>query len=108
MDDSLFTYPGAPPAAGGAALLRDAGERAWALVREHAPARRYRPGETVLAAGAAERCLWIVAEGRVEVAGGRAALGEVGPGGVFGELASSTARRRRRPCGPWTTPPCCA
>ncbi|GAA4249127.1 hypothetical protein GCM10022255_031830 [Dactylosporangium darangshiense] len=86
MDDSLFTYPGAPPAAGGAALLRDAGERAWALVREHAPARRYRPGETVLAAGAAERCLWIVAEGRVEVAGGRAALGEVGPGGVFGEL----------------------
>ena len=81
MDDSLFTYPNTPPDAGGAALLRDAGEAAWALVREHAPARRYRPGETVLAAGAAERCLWIVAAGRLETAGG-----EVGPGGVFGEL----------------------
>ncbi|WP_238019991.1 cyclic nucleotide-binding domain-containing protein [Dactylosporangium sp. AC04546] len=86
MDDSLFTYPGAPPAAeGGTALLRDAGEQAWALVREHAPARRYRPGESVLAAGADERCLWIVADGLVEVADGRHRAG-IGAGGVFGEL----------------------
>ncbi|WP_432991587.1 Crp/Fnr family transcriptional regulator [Dactylosporangium sp. CA-233914] len=81
MDDSLFAYPGAPPVSGEAALLRDAGDRAWALVREHAPARRFRAGETVLAAGAAERCLWIVAEGRVATG-----TGAVGPGGVFGEL----------------------
>jgi CRP-like cAMP-binding protein len=88
MDDGLFGYPEAPPGeAAEAALLRDAGPAAWALVRDHAPARRYRQGETVLTAGDAERCLWIVADGRVALTEGRHARGEVGAGGVFGEVA---------------------
>jgi CRP-like cAMP-binding protein len=89
MVSGLFDYPGTPAAerdAGGeTVLLRGASAAEWALIREHAQPYRYRAGERILAGNDAERCLWIVVEGRVTVIAGRHVTDDLGPGGVFGE-----------------------
>jgi CRP-like cAMP-binding protein len=98
MTAGLFEYPGAedtglPVAgqeAGDGVLMRDASTEDWAMLGEHAQAHRYRPGERILAVNDAERCLWVVAAGRVTVAAGRHVVEELGPGGVFGELTFLT------------------
>jgi CRP-like cAMP-binding protein len=101
MVSGLFDYPGAGEAgmsAGGGdagVLLREATAADWALIGEHAQRRRHEPGERILAASDAERCLWIVAAGQVTVAAGRHVVDELGPGGVFGELTFLTGEPAR-------------
>jgi extracellular factor (EF) 3-hydroxypalmitic acid methyl ester biosynthesis protein len=51
---------------------------------------RTTPGEAVLREGAANDALWVVAEGQFGIDIDRAALGEIGPGTVFGELSMLT------------------
>jgi CRP/FNR family transcriptional regulator, cyclic AMP receptor protein len=82
----LFNYPGTPADTGDSTLLAGTADAAWDLVREHAELRRYRPGEAVLGANDADRALWIVLDGRVEVITGRRLADELGPSSVFGEL----------------------
>ncbi|MGN9910301.1 Crp/Fnr family transcriptional regulator [Phytohabitans sp. LJ34] len=105
MVSGLFDYPGdedggsaaagREPAADTGVLLREATAADWALIGEHAQPRRYEPGERIFAANDAERCLWIVAAGRVTVASGRHVVDELGPGGVFGELTFLTGEPAR-------------
>jgi CRP-like cAMP-binding protein len=92
MASGLFDYPGAgrEPAADAGVLLGEATAADWTMIGEHAQPRRYEPGERILAAHDAERCLWIVTAGRVTVAAGRHVVDELGPSGVFGELTFLT------------------
>jgi CRP-like cAMP-binding protein len=85
MAPGLFDYPGTPAADADAVLLRDGTDATWNLLREHADQRRYRPDEVVVAADDAERALWIVVDGTVNVISGRHLTDELGPGSVFGE-----------------------
>jgi CRP/FNR family transcriptional regulator, cyclic AMP receptor protein len=87
---AFFHYPGeaaSPPAAGDEiTLLPDLDETGWNALIAHTEARRYARGETVIAAGARDRSLYIVADGSLTVAGpgGGATLEQ---GAVYGEIA---------------------
>jgi CRP-like cAMP-binding protein len=83
---SLFDYPGVPADDADAVLLREETDATWNLLRDHAELRRYRAGETVVAANAADRALWMVLAGRLDLISGRHLADELGAGSVFGEL----------------------
>lgn len=91
---SFFDYPNEAPAAAGndGLLLADASEEEWATLLGHTRIRRFRPGEAVVAAGAADQSLYLVLEGQLEVLAERGRRGyrrlaAVGTGSVIGELA---------------------
>jgi hypothetical protein len=65
---SFFDYPGEPPAGRSTArLLADATDGEWAELLKHTRYQRFSPGDTVVAAGAEERSLYLVLEGELEV-----------------------------------------
>lgn len=51
------------------ALLAGCTEQDWAMVLSHTQTRRFRTGETVMAAGEQDRSLYILTEGELRVAG---------------------------------------
>jgi CRP-like cAMP-binding protein len=87
---AFFDYPGeaaAPrPAEEAIAFLPDLDEAGWNQLIAYTEARRYARGETVIASGAHDRSLYIVADGSLAAAGpgGGATLEQ---GAVFGEIA---------------------
>jgi CRP/FNR family transcriptional regulator, cyclic AMP receptor protein len=63
--------------------------------------RPYAQGDVIFAAGDAAKCMYVVAEGEVDVVIGGQLMETLGPAGVFGEMAlitheprSATARAR--------------
>lgn len=91
---SFFDYPNEPPATSGQVglLLADATDSEWATLLEHTRNRRFGPGDAIVAAGAADRSLYLVLEGQLEVLAQRGRRGyrriaSVGAGSVIGELS---------------------
>lgn len=73
----------------------------WFEIFRTEEGRRVRDGEIVFRRGDAAACLFVIAEGEVEILLGSHQLEVLGPGSIFGELAlvtgeprSATARAR--------------
>jgi signal-transduction protein with cAMP-binding, CBS, and nucleotidyltransferase domain len=77
-------------------FFADRDERDWDRLLAATETRRFRPGEVVLADGVADRALYLLADGRLEV---------VRPGarGVLARRSSSTAGRAGSRCAPSAT-----
>jgi CRP/FNR family cyclic AMP-dependent transcriptional regulator len=98
---SFFSYPGSGSEPGVPAadrgmeqlqLLPALTEDEWARLLAYTVERRFVGGETILAAGEADRTIYLIVEGSVAVqVPGRGSAGHgsvlVGPGGVIGEIA---------------------
>lgn len=56
--------------------------------------QRHRPGETIVAEGAADRWMGLVVDGRIDVRQGGGRVAELGAGSVFGEVAFLYERAR--------------
>jgi CRP-like cAMP-binding protein len=84
---SFFDYPGedAGPPPEDALFLADLDDAGWDRLLGYTEVRRYRPGDLVLAAGTADRSLYIVADGEVELVGQPPVV--LATGTVFGEGA---------------------
>jgi CRP-like cAMP-binding protein len=54
---------------------------------EQTPARRFRAGQMIFAAGEPADCMYVVKAGRVDIVKGQEIIETVGPEGFFGELA---------------------
>jgi len=78
MDTSgFFTYPAgaaAQPEAPRPGLLPDRTEAEWAVLLGYTETQRFRRDQTVFTAGEADRALYILSEGRLEVVGPPAAV----------------------------------
>lgn len=59
-----------------AELLPDATEADWEVLLDYCETLRFRPGETVLATGRADRALYILADGKLDSVAAPAVLGE--------------------------------
>jgi CRP/FNR family transcriptional regulator, cyclic AMP receptor protein len=92
VTSGLFNYLGQPDRDGGFVLLADVPDADWVTIREHAELRRYVRGEVVSQAGDADRTLWIVVDGTVDLIDGRKLIDELSTGSVFGELTFLTGR----------------
>lgn len=73
----------------------------WFQIFTRQEARAFDAGELIFERGDPATCMYVVAEGEVEVAIGARELETIGPAGIFGELAlitqeprSATARAR--------------
>lgn len=92
---AFFDYPDAaePESAQDLVLLPAWGEAEWQRLVEHTAIRRFRAGDVVVAQGDADRTLYIVVSGRLEVQiphgrGGKVRVVAVAePGEVVGEQA---------------------
>jgi CRP-like cAMP-binding protein len=85
MAPGLFDYPGTSADNADVIALGDGTGASWSRLREHGDLRRYRAGETVISVDDAERALWIVVDGAVDVVSGRHLTDELGRGAVLGE-----------------------
>ncbi len=70
-------------------------EPALALITRIAAPVVFEPGRVIVKAGATSTSLFVVVSGRVAVRRGEAVLAEIGPGGVFGEMALLTGEPRK-------------
>lgn len=86
---SFFEYPGEPSGGERFTLLPDWRDDDWAALLEHTETLRFSAGATVVRAGDAERALYVIAAGEVEVVAphARHALARVQAGSVIGEVA---------------------
>lgn len=91
---SFFSYQNDPPDSSGEIeqLLPDASDDEWTTLLKHTHRRRFAPGDAVVTAGAADRSLYLVLDGLLEVlvAQGRRGyrrIAAVGTGSVIGELS---------------------
>ena len=73
----------------------------WFQIFLRQESRAYRPGEVIFERGEPAGCMYVVAEGDVDLSIGSHELETIGPAGIFGELAvitheprSATARAR--------------
>ncbi|MGH2583654.1 MAG: Crp/Fnr family transcriptional regulator [Dehalococcoidia bacterium] len=86
---SFFDYPGEAVAESrrpdDAVFLPDLDEDDWSRLLAYAEVRRFTQGETVIPAGAADRTLYIVADGALELAGPDGTA-TVETGAVIGEM----------------------
>ena len=57
------------------------------IFENSAPARKFRAGELIFAAGEPADCMYVVKAGRVDIMKGHEVIETVGPEGFFGELA---------------------
>jgi CRP/FNR family transcriptional regulator, cyclic AMP receptor protein len=87
---SYFDYPGetvdVDAVADEAVFLPDMDEDGWERLIAHMQARRFAQGLTVIPEGAADRSLYVVADGVLEVAGDDQRV-ELRQGAVLGELS---------------------
>jgi CRP/FNR family transcriptional regulator, cyclic AMP receptor protein len=87
---SFFDYPTADQAEPAAfVLLKRWSDAQWRTLRAFSEQRRYRAGQIVISAGDADRSLYIVVEGALEVTVGRRHPRRVtvAPGSLIGEVA---------------------
>jgi CRP/FNR family cyclic AMP-dependent transcriptional regulator len=93
MDTSgFFQYPGAEqrlPDEEPRGFFDDRSEEDWTLLLEHTETRLYRPGQTVLHAGDADRALYLLSDGVLE-----APSGQIQPIATLGEAAFLDGRPR--------------
>jgi CRP/FNR family cyclic AMP-dependent transcriptional regulator len=101
LGSSYFDYPMEAQGAGRAPgdhrtadliLLPRWGNEQWSALIEYTETRRFRPGEIVVAVGEAERSLYVVASGALEVLLGKGRRGHrsiesLGPGSLIGEVS---------------------
>jgi CRP-like cAMP-binding protein len=66
----------------------------WFQVFQRQQARSYQPGEVVFARGDAAECMYVVAEGEVDLVIGDTHLETLQAGDIFGELALITGEAR--------------
>lgn len=70
-------------------FLQDASPSDWARLLAHARTRRFAPGDVLVQRGDADRSMFIVLEGRLEVLvaqdAGERTVSIAGPGSIFGE-----------------------
>jgi CRP-like cAMP-binding protein len=66
----------------------------WFQVFLRQEARAYRQGEVIFERGSAASCMYVVAEGEVDLAIGDQHVETLGPSDIFGELALITSERR--------------
>jgi CRP/FNR family transcriptional regulator, cyclic AMP receptor protein len=66
----------------------------WFQVFLRQEGRTYQPGEVIFERGDPASCMYVVAEGEVDLAIGGAHLETLGPADIFGELALITGEAR--------------
>jgi CRP-like cAMP-binding protein len=99
---TFFNYPGSPAAgrADDLTFLKDQSEADWAKLLAQTEMCRFRPGEMVIHEGEADRALYIVADGTLELLlpqtsrGHPRRLAAIEPGTVIGEVAFFDGRPR--------------
>jgi CRP/FNR family cyclic AMP-dependent transcriptional regulator len=91
---SFFAYPNEPPAASAEIeqLLPDASDEEWATLLKHTRRRSFGPGDAVVTAGALDRSIYIIIDGRLEVLlpqgrRGYRRVATIAAGSVIGELS---------------------
>lgn len=99
---TFFNYPGSPAAgeADDLTFLKDQSDENWAKLLAQTEMCRFRAGEMVIREGDADRTLYIVADGTLELLLPQASRGrprrlaEIEPGTVIGEVAFFDGRPR--------------
>jgi CRP/FNR family cyclic AMP-dependent transcriptional regulator len=93
---SFFDYPTLPqrqPESVSPSLLPDRSEAEWETLLAYMQTRRFRPGDTVVAAGEHDRALYVLTDGTLEVLADPPRLPIAGPA-IVGEAAFFDGRPR--------------